>query len=248
MVTDHFWFILVNELTSELTYKVIRGVEYHYHKFGNSKYYRPFHDCDWDGCKRIKTIGEFVSYKGDIEVIKWLFTNSRIGYDDKCLFFGCCGDNLDLMKWLYANHRDDLKHDFYSITKHVCYSGRLEIVKWLFDIPYCVGRCFAMYYACEHGQIEIIEWLHKYQNERLPDHDDDYFRVHLNTVKWMIENGHCSTMKALRWAHINKSVDVMELLCRCRITGVAEFMLSLNDDVFKYHPQSDETRSEDEYQ
>jgi hypothetical protein len=99
-----------------------------------------------------------------METINEIIKTSGIDpkYFDVLFEWACKNGQLEIAKWLVAEHNIDVHVDNDNLFKLSCTAGQLQIAKWLateHNADIHTGNEEVFKYSCKNGYTEIVKWL-----------------------------------------------------------------------------------------
>jgi Ankyrin repeats (many copies) len=153
--------------------------------------------------------------RGDLELIKWATTISRLDYSHLISLYAADGGHLAILEWMKDNYNDGWRNN--DILERSAEGGHFEVLKWLFSNN--VGTSYnIMIKGVLGGNVEMMEWLIQ-RGYQFVKYEDDYYcsyaamNGHIEMLKWLRNNaiswsrdtcgsaakyGHLDTLKWLR--------------------------------------------------
>lgn len=172
--------------------------------------------------------------------------------------------DIKLLKYILNNKITYIYEDYSRILQGACCSGKINIIKCLFEyleknektFNIYIDSEYSIYYACKYGFVNIIKYLMNYtENNSIitikpKEQIDGLFKQafecgHIELVEYLLEYGyqtnnmidiHSTDEYAFRWACTNNHLNVMKYLIGYGETMNTQINIyKKNDQVFRKH-------------
>jgi hypothetical protein len=161
--------------------------------------------------------------------------------------------NSGILQW---SHKNKKENQCWAIL-YAARTGKLDIVKWLWENKYCNDPFIPLEEAIKHGQIDIVKWIdktltkgeEKYPVFSMMDHAARHGK--LDIVKYFYENkrkysyqamynaGHYGHFDVVKWLFENKCVlrmpkVTLNMLMNRKQYEIADYFINKNITNLKY--------------